>query len=306
MDVEEACIKPALKSGNLRLYTEVECERIVTDESGRHVIHVEVRRGNERFTINGSVFVISSGTYNSPALLFRSRSARHPHGLANSSGQLGKNLCGHNAGLLLVPTRRFLDNNHQKTFAINDFYFGQKDFSYPMGIAQATGRFPIWEGMPQPLKWITKTVVQRSLLMLLMAESLPDEHNRIEMDQAGKLILHYKANNLPAYAELKKTFTQVFRKAGYFMTLNAGCMTDKEPWAAIGTARIGNDPEKFVLNKWCQSYDVSNLYIVDGSSLPSNGSLNTSLTLIAQALRVGEHLNEKLRAASNNFSQSFK
>lgn len=116
--------------------------------------------------------------------------------------------------------------------------------------------------------------------------------------------MHYKTNNLLAYEELKKTFIQVFRKAGYAMTINAGSMTNNEPWAAVGTARMGNDPEKFVLNKWCQSNDVSNLYIVDGSALPSNGSLNTSLTLIAQALRVGEHLDHKLRALSNNFNQA--
>lgn len=295
MDAEFTCLKPALNSGYLDLVAETECLRINCNESGSEVSEVELMQHGLSRSISANIYVSSCGGFNSPILFIKSASEKHPNGLANSSGQVGRNLNGHNSAILISPTFKYLDNDHHKTFAINDYYFGSKTYPYPLGILQAAGRMPAWNDMPQPAKTFVKFIMQRSILSLVMGETIPNSKNRIYFAE-GKFKVNYSQSNLKSFDVLQKTFIGHYRKAGYKATFSTGQLAGASPWAPVGTMRFGENPKESVLDTYCKTYDIDNLYVVDSSFMPSSGSVNASLSIMAQALRVGEHIAGRLGA----------
>ena len=294
MDTEVACIVPALATGNLTLLTHAKCHRLLTNDGGDRITGMELEYQDKIRTVDADFYVSACGVFHSPALLLRSANKSHPDGLANSSGQVGRNLAGHNAAMFFLPGFRLLPEIHQKTFAMNDFYLGDAKYPYPMGILQAAGRMPIWQHTEKWLRPFAKIVTQRSLLCFLMSEVWPHPDNRVSLAKDGTIQISFKPNNIKGFRELRSRFMKIFRRAGYWGALCSRHVGSGIPWHPVGTLRFGTDPGKSVLDTWCKTHDIDNLYVVDSCFLPTAGAVNTSLTVMAQALRVAGHIHKRL------------
>jgi choline dehydrogenase-like flavoprotein len=301
-DAEVRAVRPALASGNVELWTKTYTERILTNATGSRATGVVVRRdGSEQQTIEADFVVAAAGAVNSAALLLRSRNDRHPNGLANSSGLVGRNYMVHNNSVLVaIDPRRTNDTVFQKVIAINDFYGPgfDSDFPYPMGSLQPVGKLQgamMRGAAPWAPGWSRALAAQKSVDWWVMSEDLPDPQNRITLDSQGAIVVHWTPNNLKAHDRLMQQAKAMLRRAGYPVLLSKqmGIETNSHQ---CGTLRFGHDPAASVLDPLCRAHDLDNLYVVDASFFPSSTAVNPALTIAAQALRVGEHLRARLGA----------
>ena len=295
-DAEICCVRPALEQDNIELWTNTLARRILTDSSGKRAIAVEVERAGETQTVSADRIIVSCGAVNSAILLLRSQNSHHPKGLANSSGLLGRNYMMHNnTALTAVAPLKTNPTVFQKTTAVNDFYFGDDEFSWPMGNIQALGK--LQAGMLSAAKpWLPKSLLtamaNRSVDWWVMSEDLPDPDNRVCLGANGELRVQWKPNNRVAHEQLIKRAIRMMRRAGYtfVFTETLGIETNSHQ---CGTARFGADPATSVLDPFCKTHDIDNLYLMDSSFFPSSTAMNPALTICAQSLRVADHLQGK-------------
>jgi len=308
-DAEMMGVRPSLKSGNVTLMTGAKALKLNTNPSGTAVTEVVVEIEGKETTFQSDIVVVSCGAANSAKLLLQSANEKHPNGLANGSDQVGRNFMYHNSQAVLALS---LEPNHtlfQKTLSINDFYFGSEDFEYPMGNIQMLGKSqgemfkgekPI-ETALVPHKMLDE-IADHAVDFWLSTEDLPDPENRVTLDAQGNIHLSYTPNNqVPKeklYAKLKSMLDHLGMHPDHLIPHNAYLKTDI-PIAGIahqsGTCRFGTDPKTSVLDTNCKAHELDNLYVVDTSFFPSIGAVNPSLTAIANALRVGDHLLQKIK-----------
>lgn len=294
-DAETCLVRPALESAgkNIELMTDTFVRRLITDASGKRIVAVEVERGGETLQVTGNTIVVACGSVNTAALLLRSSNDKHPNGLANGSGQVGRNYMVHNnTAVMAVHPTRVNTSVFQKTMAVNDFYLANQTWNYPMGNLQLLGK--LQAGMltaNQPLvpRPVLQAMANRSVDWWVMSEDLPDPNNRISLDSSGNIVVHWKANNMVAHHKLADAAKTMLREAGYpvVLTQAMGIETNSHQ---CGTARFGTDPATSVLDSHCKAWDLDNLYVMDSSFFPSSAAMNPALTIVAQALRVGEQL----------------
>ena len=306
------CIRPVLSCKNVTLWTQTVAHQVVTDPSGRRVEGVNLERNGETIRIRSPLVVVACGAVNSAALLLRSTSDKHPEGLGNSSGLVGKRYMAHLATMIqgFHPFRK----NHtvfQKTVAINDFYRRGSDTSYPLGHIQSQGRT---HGVMVPAGvresrmrgtiaqlipiWAYNAWVQHGIDWLAMSEDLPRVDNRVTVQDDGRIRLTYRPTNLTAHRQLVAKMTRILHKLGYWKVW-VHSHQDRNTTHQCGTLCFGTDPQTSVLDPYCRSHDVENLFVVDASFFPSSAAVNPGLTIAAQALRVADHIAEtELRSAS--------
>ncbi|MGE0812632.1 MAG: GMC family oxidoreductase [Vicinamibacterales bacterium] len=315
-DAHVVAVTPALATGNLTLLTDAFVERLETSASGREVTGVVVRRGGETTRIRGDIVVSSCGAINSAALLLRSANDRHPDGLANRSGVVGRHYMGHVNSVLMAVSRCPNPTVFQKTLAVNDYYFGDQEFPYPMGHISFVGKLDgvaLSAGAPRIAPGFTLDLMAgHSLDFWLTSEDLPDPDNRVTLDRDGGIVLGYTPNNETAHAELQARLKRLMASQRRCDIHGESChvglfgrslfVGQRIPLAGVahqcGTVRFGTDPASSALNVHCRAHDVDNLYVVDGSFFPSSGAVNPALTIMANALRVGDHLVERLGAST--------
>jgi choline dehydrogenase-like flavoprotein len=288
----------AVKFPNVTLLTGARVERILTGASGREVKGVETEMGGKTKVFKGSIVVVSCGAINSAALLLRSASDRHPEGLANSSGQVGRNYMFHLLGFMVAISKKPSSFGFEKTLGLNDFYWGEKDYPYPMGNIQTTGKvFPsMLAGMfGKPIKGKSfEEMAARSTDWWFMTEDVPNPENRVTWEK-GTIRISYRENNRVSYDRLLARWADVLGKAGACDAhLNVKMGVNMVPHQC-GTCRFGTDPRSSVLDINCRAHDLDNLYVVDSSFYPSSAALNPTHTLLANALRVGDHLMERIK-----------
>jgi choline dehydrogenase-like flavoprotein len=131
--------------------------------------------------------------------------------------------------------------------------------------------------------------VARGVDWLAMSEDLPDPRNRILVDASGRIQMRYRPNNLRAHRALVKETRRILRRLGFWvvMTHSHG---SRNTTHQCGTLVFGADPRESVLDTYCRSHDVENLFVVDASFFPSSAAVNPALTIVAQALRVADHI----------------
>src|SRR5262245_14175199 len=311
-DAEVIGVRPALSYPNVTLLRNAKVTRLQTTPDGRAVKHVVVEHDGETEHFEGSIVVVSCGAVNSAKLLLMSANDKHPNGLANGSDQVGRHYMFHNSmavlALSLEPNLTFF----QKTIALNDFYFGMNGFEFPMGNIQMVGKSvgEMYKG-EKPLETalapigLLNDIARHAVDFWLSTEDLPDPNNRVTIDKAGKVTLSYTPNNQVAhrklYDKLKSILPQLGMHPHHLIPRNAYLKTDI-PIAGVahqaGTCRFGRDPKSSVLDVNCKAHELDNLYVVDTSFFVSIGAVNPSLTAMANAIRVGEHLAERLKAHS--------
>jgi choline dehydrogenase-like flavoprotein len=296
-DAEVCCVEPAVRHPNVDLWTRSFARRLVTDASGARVTTVEVERDGDVVSVEARLVVVSCGAANSAALLLRSASDRHPDGLANSSGLVGRRYMAHLATMMqgFHPFRR---NRavFQKTVAINDFYFGGSAAAYPLGHLQAQGRTHgimakvvgdgIIPGIPLAAydAWVA-----RGVDWLAMSEDLPHPDNRVALGPGGRIELHYRPNNIAAHGQLVTEAKRLLKRLGFWVVMSHSHLT-RNTTHQCGTLCFGHDPRTSVLDPFCRAHDVANLFVVDASFFPSSAAVNPGLTIVAQALRAADHI----------------
>ena len=312
-DSEVSAVRPVLREPKVTLVTEAKVLRLHTDASGRRVTGVIADVKGEPTMFTGDVVVVSCGAVNSAALLLRSANDKHPSGLANSSDQVGRNLMKHVLGSLVgVSTLKANPSKFQKTMAINDFYWGEPGYEFPMGNIQLMGKTVLEGLVGHEDKYAPLTieeVAKNSIDWWLTTEDLPDPHNRVLTD-GERITIDYTENNSEPFDRLVNRWRGILKEIGcgchimpqksYFAP-KSGYFSTKMPMHSlghqVGTCKFGEDPKTSVLDLNCRAHDVDNLYVVDGSFFISSGAVNPTLTIIANALRVGDHLLERLGAS---------
>jgi len=144
-------------------------------------------------------------------------------------------------------------------------------------------------------------MARHSLDFWMTSEDLPDPENRVTVTRDGQIRLHYTQNNGEGHKRLQAKLKSLLKHAGCseeVLHLNA-YVGKRIPLAGVahqnGTLRFGRDPRASVLDTNCKAHDLDNLYVVDASFFPSCGAMNPALTIMANALRIGDHLLERLK-----------
>lgn len=291
-DADVCGIKPAVDQG-VTLWTNANARRLFTDASGKRIEGVEIVRPGETIRVSAPLVVVSCGAVNSAALLLRSANDKHPDGLANSSGLVGRRYMAHLATMMqgFHPFRRN-DTVFQKTVAINDFYLKGPHTKYPLGQIQSQGRthgVMAQTVVPWVPVWAYDAWVSRGVDWLAMSEDLPDPNNRVTVEKDGKIRLTYRANNLTAHTQLVKETKRMLRRLGFWVVVSHSHKA-KNTTHQCGTLVFGTDPRQSVLDPFCRAHDVDNLFVVDASFFPSSAAVNPGLTIAAQSLRVADRI----------------
>jgi choline dehydrogenase-like flavoprotein len=313
-DAQVICVDPALAYPNVTLVTGAYVSRLETSSSGREVTRVLVERSGNRESYTADIVVVSCGAINSAALLLRSVSDRHPRGLANGSDVVGRHYMGHINSVLMALSKCPNPTVFQKTLAVNDFYFGTPEWPFPMGHISFVGKLDgitLSAGAPAVAPgWTLELMGKHSIDFWLTSEDLPDPENRVTLDREGRIVLSYTPNNGEGHkrliAKLERLMQQQTRCSGHGHDCHQGLFArnlfvgQRIPLAGVahqnGTIRFGRDPQTSALDPSCRAHEVDNLYVVDGSFFPSSGAVNPALTIMANALRVGDRILERLGA----------
>jgi len=319
-DAHTMCIEPALRHPNVTLMRNALVRSLETSASGREVTSLTLERNGEVEKYSADIVVSACGAINSAALLLRSANDKHPNGLANGSDVVGRHYMGHTNSVVMAISKCPNPTVFQKTLSLNHFYFGTKEWPFPMGHISFVGKLDaatLRAGAPAIAPgWTLEAMAQHSLDFWLTSEDLPDPENRVSLNRQGEIVLSYEPNNQEAHEQLKGQLEHALNhiKCEKHGTCHQGLFArslflgQKIPLAGVahqnGTIRFGHDPATSALDVNCKAHEVDNLYVVDGSFFPSSGAVNPALTIIANALRVGDHLLGRLGVGSTVVSSS--
>ena len=304
-DAQVVSLKQALMAPNVTLLTRAHVDRLITDKSGKRISVVEVTRDGQKITFESGVVILAAGAVNSAAILLRSGGRQFAEGLANSSGLVGRNYMLHQNGCVINFSQKLNTSQFQKSFSLSDFYHKSDDFEFPLGTIQLMGK-----NDPDTVLDLAKDhfpgksfqeLSTHSIDFWITSEDLPDLKNQVTLRKDGSIKTNYTVNNREAYIRLKKKLYEILDK-----------LAEKDPLLRnatrlgydlgvsgvshqMGTLKFGHDPKTSVLDVNCKAHDLDNLYVVDASFFVSSGAFNPSLTIMANALRVGKHLLETLK-----------
>ena len=281
-DAQTCALSPAIKTGHVKLERNLKVTKVVSN--GRKVEYLLAERDGNEVKIYAKKYVLSLGAVNTAALLLRSGQ------VANSSGLVGRNFMMHNnAHIAAFDARKTNDVTFQKTLSFSDWYFDGGN-GYPLGSVQLIGKV---QGIMMK-SYVTKVplpilnyIANRSVEFVVMNEDLPSLSNRVEITKSGGIQIFRKALNTSAHKEMMRKTKRVLRKAGFqgiFVQPFDISMNSHQ----CGTSVAGVNPKNSVVDQYCKSHDLDNLYLIDGGFFPSSAAMNPALTIAAQALRVVE------------------
>ena len=311
-DARTLAIEPLMELPNVTLLTGRKVLKLETDAGGRTVTEVvcETDQGEERWS--GDIVVLAAGAANTAVVLQASANAAHPEGLANGSGQVGRNYMFHNSTAMVSLTIDRQTVTFPKTLAVNDFYFGDPKTGYdlPMGHIQMleymsgqTLEGEVEDWLPPALvpDALSGAAADRMLSMLVISEDLPSADNRVRLNPDGRISLEYQFSNLEGHERLVQTLKASLD--GFVDHAHPICQHHFQLDSLLplygtahqcGTTRMGADPAASVLDRDCKAHELDNLYVVDTSFFVSSNAVNPTLTTVANALRVGDRLMDRL------------
>jgi choline dehydrogenase-like flavoprotein len=311
-DSEDTGITPAIEYENVTFKYSARVICLHTNPSGTEIKAVQAKIEGQSYLFLGDIVVLSCGAIDSAALLLRSANEKHPNGIANGSGLVGCNLMKQQLSVVVQLTASANSGLFQRTLGINDFYWGNGDYPYPMGHVENSGGIlqdVIFSEAPPILSALARIVPEFGLRQLathsigwwLQTEDLPNTENRVKVS-GDRLKLEYTPSNVEAHDRLVYKWIDVLKKVEaaqptVFNRRNAHPRSDMPVQVVAhqcGTCRFGEDPITSVLNLDCRAHEVDNLYVVDSSFFPSSASVSPGLTVIANALRVGDRLLDRL------------
>jgi choline dehydrogenase-like flavoprotein len=274
--------------------------------------------GNEH-EVRAGVTVLCANGVGTPRLLFLSADERHPDGLANSSGLVGKRLMMHPFGTVVgifEDELRSWQGPWGQHLHCLEFYETDPSRGFvrgaKWGLQPAGGPFSMTRAYPwgaensiwgEGFQDAVRKRLGHSAMWGIIAEDLPEETNRVELDPlatdlqgvpGAKIVYHTNENSQRLVAFHQARAKESLIAAGAYETVVAPFIRPTG-WHLLGTAMMGTDPETSVVDEWCRTHDVPNLYIFDGSVWPTSSGMNPTATIAALALRSTEHLIETRR-----------
>ena len=295
---------PEALAAGARLETRARVREITVDAAGTRATGVRVidREGRERWIRAGRV-VLSANGLGTPRLLLMSTSPHHPAGLANSSGQVGRNLMVHPQTIVVGRFPYRTDADHGPWGAVattRHFYETDPARGFVRGfiLTAMRGMNPL-DTVLQTAPWgrghhlAAERHVNHEAVVWVCGDDAGEEGNAVELDWE-----HRDAWGLPG-VRTTYSLSENSRRLGEYavarateLCLAAGAIDVRSPgfdamngWHLLGTARMGDDPAESVVDSWNRAHDVAGLYVVDGSVMPSGGAVNPTHTVQALALR---------------------
>jgi choline dehydrogenase-like flavoprotein len=313
-DAETFGLNGALGQPQVTLRNKTQVTALHVSPSGSEVRGVEAEINGQSWLFQGHQVVLAAGAVNTAVILLRSANDRHPRGLANGSDQVGRNLMKPQLTSILQLAAVSNSGRYPRSLACNDFYWGDKNVSFPLGSIQTGGgvlQDPLFAESPPVLSLVTRLMpnfgleqlASRSVSWWAMSTVRPDPHNRVSL-RGDRLQITYAANNREAHDRL------VYRWIDVLKTLEADPLTQvvtpapthprgEAPLSvmgyACGTCRMGSNPATSVVGLDGRSHEVANLTIADASILPGCPAVGPGLTVIANALRIADRLVRELR-----------
>jgi choline dehydrogenase-like flavoprotein len=317
-------IFPAMKSGRLEILTNVMARELITDDSGKvaAVSCVDKATKTER-QVRCRTVVLSASACESARLLLNSKSSRHPQGLANSSGAVGRNLADtvSTTSEGFIPALSGLPRHNSDGYSIHMYMpswtHGRKDLGFTRGYhIQPVGGFGMptigafqgaigrHEGYGAALKQSIAEEYGAMVSFQGLGEMIPNEQSYCEVDptavdQWGIPVLrfHYQHNDadLKQVEHMRGTFQSIIETMGGRVTNSSSISRGGGMIHEVGTVRMGNDPKSSALNKYCQAHDTKNLFVADAGPFTSSPEKNPTHTIIALAWRTAEYLADELR-----------
>ena len=308
----------ALRHG-AKLITGARVREITVDDRGMATGAIYLDRSGRERRQTAQVVIICANGVGTPRLLLLSKSARFPDGLANGSGLVGKNLMMHPyaavTGNFDEPLESWLGPAGQaihsmqwyETDARRGFVRGAKwqgmPSGGPLGMRAAYGGKPLDEAWGANLHCATKKVFGRSFEWGIIAEDLPEEANQVVLDPAltdsdgipAPKIIYRNSENTHRMIDFHLARAKEAMQAAGALDMTVTPLMRDCGWHLMGTARMGTDPRRSVVNEWGQAHDVPNLYIYDGSVFVTSSGVNPTGTICAIALRTVKHLIENRR-----------
>ncbi len=309
---------------NLELRTNALAKNVLVDENGmaKGVAYID-RKTRQEVEVYGRAVVVAASCIESARIMLNSKSRHWPHGVANSSGQLGKNLCDHlygesargylpqllgqpsfpdNVGdnqVAWMPRWQNLKNPHEEKFIRGySMYPGGGCTEYPWYAVQA-------EGFGSSYKREVRRRYPTPVDFTIQAPSLPSDSNYVDLDPkvkdkfgmpVARVHFQWDENVLKMWEHSKEISADLIRSAGGEYEGSAD-----EPlipgWSLheTGTCRMGNDPKNFVTNRFGQTHDVPNLYVCDASVFLSCTDKTTTISIMTFTLRTCDYMIENFR-----------
>jgi choline dehydrogenase-like flavoprotein len=313
-DAGRISLMPAIRQYGARILDR--CEVLRLESSGRAVKKVYCRWRGQTLALSAKVVVLAAGAFFTPRLLLESSSDAYPDGLANRSGLVGRNLMFHTGEFLAIHQRGAASKEGpKKSMALNDFYIadGKK-----LGTVQSVGVDVSWGSVlyhmrsvskMDPRWWQTLTIpflrlaarasaayFKDSVVLATIVEDLPYHENRVRLDRSARSRFRFEYRYTDELFERNELLSSLIKRAlaGRHPTVALSPLKFLNYGHVCGTCRFGVDPTESVLNANNRAHDVDNLYVVDASYFPSSGGTNPSLTIAANALRVGKAIHQHL------------
>ncbi len=327
----EALLYPALATGRLTLLTNTHVKHLHSDSKDRvsHAVAVDTITGKEK-TIHGRLFIVAAQAHESARLLLNSANKYHPNGLANSSGELGKNLIfsggGSGQGELhkeslkeisfdaLMQPGYFINRSILDWYFIDDWWHGKFKggsvewmFEHQNIISRARknnyedGQL-VW-GKALGERVVERFTNQKSIRFEIFNDWLPNDNCYVTIDSkhkdkygmpVGKLRINGHPQDLKVGNYIAKKCEAILEEMGAKNIYSSVSSAPAQNLVA-GGCRFGDDPKTSVLNRYCQAHDVPNLFVADASFMPTGGSVAYTWTIYANALRVADHIVDVLK-----------
>ena len=297
---------------NVTLLMGAKVTRLDTTRDGRTVNNIVCETDEGEISVRGDIVVLAAGAINSAALLLRSDTPLHPQGLANGSDQVGRNYMFHTASAMVSFTRSKSEATFPKTFAINDFYWSDPEggFDYPMGHIQLLEHMngdvvqgQIQDKIPEWLipDGIANWIADRMISFMVMSEDLPEARNRVRLNRDGRIVLEYWNNNLAGHERLVRKLSGKLTRLGRLHRKHRQHRRQMDELLPLygtahqcGTLKMGLDPRSSVVDPSCKAHELDNLYVADSGVFVTSAAVNPALTIVANAMRVSDHIRGRL------------
>ena len=327
----ESLLIPALATGNLTLMSNTHVKYLHSDSKTHvsHAVAVDTLTGKER-TISARLFVVAAQAHESARLLLNSANRFHPNGLANSSGEVGKNLIFsgggsgqgelHEDALKEISFKELMQTGYFVNRSILDWYFiddwwegkfkgGSVEFMFEhqniisRAVKNRYGKERLLWGDALAEKLTKRFTKQKTIRFEIFNDWLPNNNCFVSLDPThkdkygmpvGRLRIEGHPQDVKVGNYIAKKCEKVLEKMGAKNIYSSVSATPPQNLVA-GGCRFGNDPRTSVLDKYCRAHDVANLYVADASFMPTGGSVAYTWTIYANALRVADHIVEVLK-----------
>jgi choline dehydrogenase-like flavoprotein len=281
-------IDEAVSQGDVHVATNTEVERLEVGQNGLicGAVLRERKAGTAR-TVRARCYALAAGAIGSPAILLRS-GIEGPH--------IGRNFMMHYSPIAAGTFAKSTDADRTfvKQVGFADYYFGTPAMPEKMGIIQS---------LPAPgplmlaktgLKRLPRSIVnflRRQMVPLAgIVEDLPNPNNRIVLERDGSIALEHEFSDFDRQrgTALGREMCRILRRGGALVCALRSFPSREHVAHQCGTLRLGSDPQHAVVDRDCRMFARSNLYVVDGSVLPTSMGVGPSLTIVANALRVAQ------------------